>query len=61
MSETKEEGMMLTTRVPRQKHTAFNEKAAEYGMTASRLMRELVDGMIDGRITIAPPKLYNQE
>lgn len=55
---------MLFARVSSQVKTRFAKVAARLDLTASELVRELVVGFIEGRVTIIPPEtkkesLYN--
>lgn len=62
MSQPKTE--MLHARVSSQVKTRFEEVAARLDLSASELVRELVTGYIEGRVSIIPPEtkkesLYN--
>ena len=48
----KDKNIMI--RVSRETHTAFKKKAAEEGTTMSRIIRELVDEYLTGRLTATP-------
>ena len=56
MTETKDEDVMIATRVPRSISTAFGECADKHNMSVSALMRELVMGFVENRVSITPPK-----
>ena len=47
---------MLATRVPRSLGEAFAERAEAHNMSVSALLRELIIGMVENRVTIIPPK-----
>ncbi len=44
-------------------HRVLHEMASRMGMTLSEVLRELAIGLIEGRVTVTPPKdkesLYN--
>ena len=54
MTQPKSE--MLFVRVSPEAKMRFTERAARFDMTASELVRELVTGFIEGRVTIVPPE-----
>ena len=56
MSEDKDDDMMLATRVDRDVHKQFSDLCQMHRLNISSLLRELVIGFIEGRVTIAPPK-----
>ncbi len=57
MTESNENDFaQMGVRVPKEMHAQFFTIADRMGMSASALMRELVVGLIEGRVTIAPPK-----
>lgn len=58
VTESKEaqENIQLAARVTREQHTAFHAAAEKHGMPASAILRELVIGFVEGRVTLAPPK-----
>ena len=55
MSSPKQKSEMLHTRVTPEMKESFVEQAEPFG-GASDLLRELVAGFIEGRVTIAPPQ-----
>ena len=56
MTESKDEEVVVAARMPRSLGAQFGEIAERHNMSVSALLRELVSGMIENRITIAPPK-----
>ena len=56
MSEREPKSAALYVRVTPQLKLLFEEKALQYKMQSSDLMRELVVALIEGRITVAPPE-----
>jgi len=56
VTEEKPTDIMLATRVDREVHAKFNTMAEMHRMNISGLLREIVIGFIEGRVTIAPPK-----
>lgn len=57
------ENVQLATRVSKDLHTAFFDRADKHGMPASAILRELITGFVEGRVILSPPKhlseLYN--
>ena len=59
MSDNKKiETYQLFARVDKELKDAFDAFAVQINMTSSGLIRELAIGLLQGRVTIAPPKLY---
>lgn len=66
VTETNVSGnVQIAARVPAEAHAEFFAKAEELGMSASAIMRELIIGFTEGRVSIIAPvrvnKLYVQE
>jgi hypothetical protein len=63
MSDEEKTNVQIAARITTEQHAAFFARAESLRMTASAVMRELVIGFLEGRVTIAPPPhlsdLYN--
>ena len=56
MTESNENDFaQMGVRVPKEMHAQFFVIADRMNMSASALMRELVVGLVEGRVTITPP------
>lgn len=55
MPERKPKSTVIYHRVTPDTKQAFNEMSAQFGMTPSEVLRELVLGFIEGRVTVSPP------
>lgn len=51
---------MLHARISPDAKTRFAECAARAGLTTGELMRELVTGFVEGRVTIVPPETQKE-
>ena len=59
MTDSKEEpggDVMVATRVTPEVREQFGDLADKHNMSAAALLRELVNAMVERRLTIAPPK-----
>lgn len=63
MSEPEAKTDRIYVRVTRVTKSAFHAMSSRFGMHPSEVLRELVEGFVDGRVTIIPPQnkesLYN--
>lgn len=56
MREKKPKSEALYARVTPETKQRFAEVAARFGLTPSDVLRELVVGFIEGRVTVMPPE-----
>ena len=56
MSDREPKSAALYVRVTPETKLAFEEKAVEFKMHSSELVRALVMALIEGRVTVSPPE-----